>query len=296
MRLEVVDSVVSTMDIARERVLSRAAYSGESNTLRYAGILAREQTGGRGQRGKNWFALRDTSLCATFYLQQGIVTPERAGEMGLLVGVAIAEVIESLCHENFPIISPDRSSQVDTTQSTGDAADDPDNQVDDAPRRKSSLPQVGLKWPNDILLNSKKLGGILIETVSAGREEWIALIGVGINLTVAAFPPELQGCATSLMLEGLPAIDPEHLGDRIAAQIEQLAGVRAEAGLPEILQRWRRFDQTAGRRYETSVSGTARIGTARGIDERGALVLEFEDGSFEPTIAASALREILTVI
>lgn len=303
MKLEVVDTVVSTMDIARERVLSGAVYDSEPNTLRYSGILAREQTGGRGQRGRNWFAPRDSSLCATFYLQQAIVAPERAGELGLLAGVAIAEVVDSLRSDSSPVQPQNNSLRAEAVQSAFDAKIDPAKQIDSEQPSKSKVRHVGLKWPNDILLNGKKLGGVLIETVSAiseagkesGNEEWIALIGVGINLTVSEFPPELSGSATSLLLEGIPSIEPERLGERIFTQIELLAGVHAEAGLSEVLRRWRCFDQTGGRRYETSVSGIARIGTACGIDERGALLLEFEDGSLTPTIAASALREILPV-
>ena len=131
MPLEILQSVPSTMDVARENVLAGRVRFDAQGRPEPAGVLAREQTAGRGQRGRQWFARPGECLCVTYYFGRGPVTPPFAGQLAFLVGVAVAASLQSLCQ-----LSPDASQ---------------------------SAPRIGLKWPNDILLNGKKAGGILIE-------------------------------------------------------------------------------------------------------------------------------------
>jgi BirA family biotin operon repressor/biotin-[acetyl-CoA-carboxylase] ligase len=114
-------------------------------------------------------------------------------------------------------------------------------------------PAVRLKWPNDLLLDGRKLGGILVE-VSEGK----AICGIGINLTWA--PPD------AAMLDQPRDVLLERLRDRIA--------VWTAEPIDAVLQRWRELSATLGRRVSIEISGKAREGIAQDIGPRGELIVD----------------------
>jgi BirA family transcriptional regulator, biotin operon repressor / biotin---[acetyl-CoA-carboxylase] ligase len=114
-------------------------------------------------------------------------------------------------------------------------------------------PEVRLKWPNDLMLRGRKLGGILVE-VSGGK----AVVGIGINVTSA--PP---GAARL----GLPR---DELLDRVRAEL----GAWTSASNSRILARWRELSVTLGRRVRVELPGHTFEGTAQDIAEDGALVVD----------------------
>lgn len=258
MSLEILQSVPSTMDVARENVLAGRVRFDTQGRPEPTGVLAREQTAGRGQRGRQWFALLDECLCATYYFQRGSLTPPSAGQLAFLAGIAVAN----------------------TLQKVGEQA--------------STSPRVGLKWPNDVLLNGKKAGGILIEMVERSQQnggEWVALIGIGINISVREFPPELEGKATSLLREGVTQTRYETLGETIASALDASADIQQNGGFEAILSHWRRHDETPGHVYETQWNGETVRGVAQGVEANGALLLHLPDDRVISVISASSTRE-----
>jgi len=122
---------------------------------------------------------------------------------------------------------------------------------------------VGLKWPNDLLLDDGKLGGILVETADG-----IALIGIGLNLTES--PLET---ATSLAEHGMAIAK----GDLILALWRVLHRERSD---DEILEAHRRRSATLGRRVSIEMAAGRSIeGVAADIDLDGRLVVETADGT-----------------
>ncbi len=114
-------------------------------------------------------------------------------------------------------------------------------------------PDVRLKWPNDLMLHDRKLGGILVE-VSAGK----AVVGIGINLTSA--PPG----AARLSL-------PRHdLLEKLHAELTAWTS----ASSSRILQRWRELSVTLGRRVRVELPGHDFEGTAQDIADDGALIVD----------------------
>jgi BirA family biotin operon repressor/biotin-[acetyl-CoA-carboxylase] ligase len=85
-------------------------------------------------------------------------------------------------------------------------------------REKYAAP-VMLKWPNDIILGGKKIGGLLSEACAAGNKISWLVIGLGLNVNTRRFPPELQDTATSLFLECRRRFDRAQL---IADYLERL--------------------------------------------------------------------------
>ncbi len=115
-------------------------------------------------------------------------------------------------------------------------------------------PAVRLKWPNDLLLDGAKVGGILVEG-GGGKQ----LIGIGINLTWA--PP---GAAC------LSGVERDPLLDRLQAEL----AVWLERPDAEMLQRWRLRSDTLGRRVKVVLPAGEREGLAEDIAEDGALVVD----------------------
>lgn len=123
-----------------------------------------------------------------------------------------------------------------------------------------------IKWPNDVLLDARKVAGILVE--ARPQERW-AVLGIGINVAVdpADFPPELRERAGSL---GLQRADVEPTLVRLCEALERW--VAAPDG--EILAAVRARDALIGRAVAWEGGG----GTAAGIDERGRLVVTLGAG------------------
>ena len=275
--LRLLDRVGSTMDaVRRELQRGRVAFD-HFGQPRYIGVMAREQTAGRGQRGRLWFTPYNEALSVTYFLRHRFAEPQRASRLALLVGAGVADSVRALLTESAAA----RNQQESAAISRESCASDPD------------LPDIGLKWPNDILLNGRKLGGILIEMVKAPDGNWVALVGIGLNLAVRAFPPELASTAASLLLEApfVPQIAPESMAVRIARAFPPLISLSRAQGFPALLERWRIYDRTPGRRYATDIQGISTEGIAIGIDADGALLLRFPDGRVQAVSSASALRE-----
>jgi BirA family biotin operon repressor/biotin-[acetyl-CoA-carboxylase] ligase len=130
-----------------------------------------------------------------------------------------------------------------------------------------ALPVEGaIKWPNDVWIDRRKVAGILVE----GRPQvgW-AVLGIGLNVTTESFPPELRDTATSLRLAGA-ATTPKELLPVLTASIARWLDAPRE----EILDAWRARDALQGE----SVTWSAGSGTAAGIDESGALVVDTDRG------------------
>jgi BirA family biotin operon repressor/biotin-[acetyl-CoA-carboxylase] ligase len=122
-------------------------------------ITAREQTQGKGQRGKQWNAEPGDSL-----LMSIIASPDRALREHFLYNAAIAVAVANYL----------ASMEADW--------------------------DVRIKWPNDIIVNDKKAGGILLENVIRGSQWLYGVVGLGLNVLQKAFPADLPH-ATSLRIE-----------------------------------------------------------------------------------------------
>jgi BirA family biotin operon repressor/biotin-[acetyl-CoA-carboxylase] ligase len=125
-----------------------------------------------------------------------------------------------------------------------------------------------VKWPNDVWVERRKLAGVLIES-RAGRDGW-AVIGVGLNVAVAEFPPELTDTATSLSAaEGDGPTVPEAL-----AALNEALGRWVDAPTEEVLAEFRSRDALAGEQ----VAWEQGEGVVAGIDDCGHLLVDSRSG------------------
>jgi BirA family biotin operon repressor/biotin-[acetyl-CoA-carboxylase] ligase len=127
-----------------------------------------------------------------------------------------------------------------------------------------------IKWPNDVLVNGRKLCGILVESQLQHGKIAALVVGVGLNVHMRDLPAEIAATATSLALEGAGVVEREALLcdilEALAARLEQYENGGLPALLPELL----RHDALSGRRVRID----ATAGIARGIDASGALLVE----------------------
>jgi BirA family biotin operon repressor/biotin-[acetyl-CoA-carboxylase] ligase len=139
--------------------------------------------------------------------------------------------------------------------------------------------ECGVKWPNDVLVEGRKLAGVLIE--ARPRDGW-AVIGVGLNLTIAAdeFPPELRDTATSLFPGpgAVPFARHTDIRNSSAEVLSERLGAWVDAGPDEVLAAWRKRDALLGREIAWDDGTATRTGVADGVDERGYLLVRLADG------------------
>ena len=142
--------------------------------------------------------------------------------------------------------------------------------------------RVGIKWPNDILYDGKKLVGILTEmSAEMDRINYI-VIGTGINVNIRKeeFPEELRETASSLQIIGGKKISRVAFFRVLLEKMEELYRSASEEGFASVMQAWRQYSITLGQ--EVQVIGIGKeerfTGTAVDIDEDGALLIDTCEG------------------
>jgi len=133
--------------------------------------------------------------------------------------------------------------------------------------------KIDLKWPNDVLLNGKKVAGILLETETNGVRpvNWV-VIGLGLNVVGA---PEGAVCLKHLGVE----TTADDMLEKIANRMVALYGIWKAKGFAPIQQSWMQFACRLGETINVRMSQETLSGKFLGIDSSGALLLEMEDGS-----------------
>ncbi|MBD3406542.1 MAG: biotin--[acetyl-CoA-carboxylase] ligase [Candidatus Lokiarchaeota archaeon] len=137
---------------------------------------------------------------------------------------------------------------------------------------------AGLKWPNDILVSDRKVGGILCELVldSKGNYYVIAGIGINVNTNMAELPPDVQKISTNLE----STLSIHKLAVHILNGIDsRLITIEGESGIDCILKEWENLSLTIGRRILVNLGNSTIHGTALGVTEDGALIVKETNGT-----------------
>jgi BirA family biotin operon repressor/biotin-[acetyl-CoA-carboxylase] ligase len=139
-----------------------------------------------------------------------------------------------------------------------------------------------LKWPNDVLVNGRKVAGILIESSMKGKAVDYAVIGMGININVdmTAFP-EITATATSLSGELGASVSRLGVVRRLLVELDCLYQAPRQA----IYEEWRSRLDTLGRQVCVSSGGAAQYGRAESVAADGSLLLRRDDGSLTRVLA-----------
>ena len=195
---------------------------------------AEQQTAGRGRRGRQWVS----PFASNLYMSLGWEFEQGAAALeglSLAVGVAIVRALENC-----------------------------------------NLPGVQLKWPNDILYKRAKLGGVLLEMTGDAAGTCQVVVGVGLNV---AMPASAAGAIDQDWTDIATASGgaPPRRNALLAALLNELlplvAGFEA-AGFAPWRDAWQALDAFAGNDVILHAGPRQTAGVARGVDERGALLLE----------------------
>lgn len=141
----------------------------------------------------------------------------------------------------------------------------------------------GIKWTNDLVLGSKKLGGILtaLQIDPGTGLVTAAIIGIGINCLQAQkdFPPEIRDMATSLAMHTEQS-DPAILAAALIRRLQQMDGLLLQEK-EQIMARYKSRCVTLGKAVSWMAGDALHHGTALDLDEDGGLVLQLSDGSIK---------------
>lgn len=140
-----------------------------------------------------------------------------------------------------------------------------------------------VKWPNDVLVNGKKVCGILTEMFKTRKGDQAVIVGVGLNVNqrASAFPGEIRQTATSLYLEKGGLIPRLPLLAAVMKAFEDQYFLYQRGMFQEIIKRWKNYSSILGRRV-TLCSGKREIqGVVIDLEDSGAIVLRLDTGKTE---------------
>jgi BirA family transcriptional regulator, biotin operon repressor / biotin---[acetyl-CoA-carboxylase] ligase len=226
-RLIIYPEAGSTQDVAKELALQ-----GEPEGT---AVMAVKQTEGRGRSGHSWVSPPGKNLALSLILRPRI-EPAKAGLLGLLTSIAVAETCEML-----------------------------------------GIPKTELKWPNDVLVEGRKIAGILSEATMDDRTIRSVIVGIGLNVNMeqADFPSEFRDSATSLLLCTGKAWEVEEAARLLLGCFRDLYQRSMQEGYVFIPALWE--IRWAHRGRMLSRNGVA--GRGEGIGADGALLMRTGDGN-----------------
>jgi BirA family biotin operon repressor/biotin-[acetyl-CoA-carboxylase] ligase len=153
--------------------------------------------------------------------------------------------------------------------------------------RKFSGLDPRIKWPNDVLLNDRKVAGLLNEIHSEADRIHFVILGIGINLNMDAsmVSKEIRSRATSLKIETGQTISRKAFLKTLLEELETWYEVFLEEGGTIILKAWRDRARIQGKQVNVTSFGETLRGVAIDVDSDGALILETETGERKRVVA-----------
>ncbi|MCS6193863.1 bifunctional biotin--[acetyl-CoA-carboxylase] ligase/biotin operon repressor BirA [Shewanella baltica] len=137
---------------------------------------------------------------------------------------------------------------------------------------------IGVKWPNDIYLDNKKLAGILIEMSGQADSQCQLIIGVGVNMAMSEAQGKCIDQPWSDLSELVDMPDKTALVIELQKQLKRDIQLFEREGLAAFKARWQAADLFYGREIRLIMGDTSVEGICRGVDEQGAVLLETADG------------------
>lgn len=140
--------------------------------------------------------------------------------------------------------------------------------------QQNGAKQARLKWPNDILLNGKKLSGILCEHIPGKA----VIVGIGINMNQTQFPSDIQDIATSMKMETGNSINRADLILSLLKNLDCGYEEYLNGNKQSLLQKWTSNTDMFGKTVTVHQKGVSITGIAMSLDSDGRLILQTSDG------------------
>ena len=141
---------------------------------------------------------------------------------------------------------------------------------------QTGLEQVGIKWPNDVQVNGRKISGVLPEAVWDGDQLLGSVLGMGVNIRLDFANTELADTAISLE----PALGkPVDRAELVAYLLQRVDFWFAKLGEPALFLAWKKHLTTLGNSITVTHLDNTLWGVAEAVDESGALLIKIADGT-----------------
>ena len=203
-------------------------------------VIADEQTAGRGRRGRAWFSPPGSGVYVSVVLAPGRARSDPARATTLLTVTVGVALAEAI--------------------------------------EAATALRVDIKWPNDLVVARRKLAGILAEGAGSASSTATLVIGFGINVSAAAYPPELGDRATSLETELGRPIDRAALCAETLVSLSRRYADLLDGRFDAILDAWRdRAPSSRGARVMWQGASGTQTGITAGVDDRGALLVRIDN-------------------
>ncbi len=214
-------------------------------------VCAEAQTGGKGRRGRSWSSPPGEAIYMSLLLKPRI-DPVHTSMLTLVMGLAAARACNKVLKH----------------------------------RLGEKAVKVQVKWPNDLVLEGRKLAGILTELSTEVDYINHIVTGIGINVNTAAFPKEIESTASSLYLATGKTFSRAELTVCCMEEFENCyeTFLRTE-DLSALKEEYESLLVNKGRQVQVLEPGHAYTGRALGINENGELLVEREDGQVLPVYA-----------
>ncbi|MFJ7636991.1 biotin--[acetyl-CoA-carboxylase] ligase [Peribacillus sp. NPDC097206] len=148
--------------------------------------------------------------------------------------------------------------------------------------------QPQIKWPNDLLINRRKVTGILTEMQAESDRIHSVIIGIGMNINQQKedFPEDLQEKASSLSIESGVKISRAKVIQRVLLRLEDLYTLYLQEGFMPIKLLWESYAISLGQILKASTVNDTIVGKALGITDAGVLLLEDNQGTIHSIYSA----------
>jgi BirA family biotin operon repressor/biotin-[acetyl-CoA-carboxylase] ligase len=155
--------------------------------------------------------------------------------------------------------------------------------------------KTGIKWPNDVLIDGRKVSGILTEASTSGKNVNVIIVGIGINanFNLEALPDNLWMTATTLKKVLRKHVDREKLICVLLKEFEKCYKLFKQKKFKRLLDEWREMADFLGKKIEVTSLEENWLGRAIDIDESGALIVELENSERKTVLSGDVtIREI----
>ena len=136
------------------------------------------------------------------------------------------------------------------------------------------LDDIGLKWPNDIVINDKKLGGILLELRGEASGPVDVIIGIGVNYELPEFATDnIDKAVTDICRLTEKRLSRNKVASTLLSNIFEILQDLQSGTSSGLLDEWRQYDQSVGRRAKLILPGKEIEGILKGVDNQGSLLM-----------------------
>ncbi|HHT9125320.1 MAG TPA: biotin--[acetyl-CoA-carboxylase] ligase [Candidatus Brocadiia bacterium] len=141
--------------------------------------------------------------------------------------------------------------------------------------------KAGIKWPNDVLINGKKVAGTIVDVIKSHKQRYIFSLGIGINVNQEfnELPVFSKIPATSLFIEKKSSINRIEFARNLLESIDKWYAILKDAHYKQILKRWKELCITIGQKLTVEESGKLYQGKVIDISPGGGIILHFDNGN-----------------